>query len=541
MDPNVGEWLHLVFRWMHIIAAVMWIGSSIFFNWLDSHLEKRADAKEGVEGELWMVHSGGFYQVEKKLVAPSELPATLHWFKWEAAFTWISGICLLGLLYYMGGGMLLVDPMVSSISVGKAIALCIGTLVVTWAIYDAAWNSPLGKGNGAGAIVVMIAMIVGVAFGLQKVLTGRGAYMHVGAMMGTWMVANVWMRIIPAQRALVAAVKEGKKPDEEKARRAKQRSRHNNYMTYPVIFVMISNHFPETYGNKLGWLILAGFMLAGAGVRHYQNTKGGSPKLLFAAMGVLIVLAHVVSLKKKTSSGETVSNAAPGNAYQPPQTSGGPTAAPATVDPATVGSIKGVIKFTGNVPPPKELAIPGSCPHEGAVLEKRVIADDGKLQNVFVWISDLQGWTDPPPQQEVVVDQRGCMYAPRVVGVQVGQSITFLNSDPVMHNVHSYGEQNQSFNAPMPGKDQKITRTFDAPEVMVKMKCDIHPWMTAYVGVVPHPYYAVTGTTGEFTFDKVPPGEYTIEAWHEVYGKKTQHVSLAAKGAATTELVFAGE
>src|SRR4051812_890913 len=195
MDANVADWLHLAFRWMHIIAAVMWIGSSIFFNWLDSHLEKRADAKEGVEGELWMVHSGGFYQVEKKLVAPSELPATLHWFKWEAAFTWISGICLLVLLYYMGGGMLLVDPGVSSISVPKAILLCVGTLVVTWAIYDAVWNSPLGKGSGTGAIVMMVAMIVGVALGLSKVLSGRAAYMHVGAMMGTWMVANVWMRI----------------------------------------------------------------------------------------------------------------------------------------------------------------------------------------------------------------------------------------------------------------------------------------------------------------------------------------------------------
>ena len=536
MDPNVSQWLHLAFRWMHIIAAVMWIGSSIFFNWLDSHLEESSKKSEGVEGELWMVHSGGFYQVEKKLVAPSELPKTLHWFKWEAGFTWVSGVCLLVVVYYLDGGLLMVDETVSTITPKLAILIGVGTILVSWAIYDAVWNSALGKAQ-TPAIVITVLMIVGVAFGLSQLLSGRATYMHVGAMMGTWMVANVWMRIIPAQRALVAAVRKGKMPDPEPARRAKQRSRHNNYMTYPVILTMISNHFPNLYPGK-AWtaLVLVAIFVVGASIRHYQNTRGGTPKMVFAAIAAAVAISAGLSMRGAPKGTRSTKGA---SADATAKSAGGPAAAPISVDPALVGAIHGVVRFGGTPPAPKELTLPASCPHDGPVYDGAVLVADGKLQNAFVWISEgLSGWSEPPPQAEVVIDQQGCTYAPRVLGAQVGQPITFVNSDPVMHNVHSYADHNDSFNAPMPNKQQRLTRTFANAEVMVHMKCDVNPWMRSFIGVVPHPYYAVTGSNGEFTFDHVPPGAYTIEAWHEVYGRQTQKVTLGAKGAIAADFTF---
>ncbi|GAC1393336.1 MAG: hypothetical protein NVSMB47_00460 [Polyangiales bacterium] len=558
-SSNVSEWLHLLLRWMHVIAGIMWIGSSIFFNWLDSHLEKPAiigagpdgvdgprAKKAGVEGVLWMVHSGGFYEVEKKLVAPEELPPVLHWFKWEAAFTWISGISLLVLLYYLDGGILLVDPNVSAISVRAAIGIGLTTLLVSWAIYDTVWSSPLGKGRGEGAIAITVAMILGVAILLSRLLSGRAAYMHVGAMIGTWMVANVWMRIIPAQRAMVDAVKAGKAPDPERGRKAKQRSKHNNYFTYPVLFVMVSNHFPNTYGVKLGWLILAGFFVLGAGIRHFQNVGDRSPKLLLGVMAGMFGLTALLSMRK-SSTADLETQPYPGPDYHqgtagvvvpPANSAGGPQVVSAKVDPATAGSITGVVTLSGTPPPRKPLTIPGSCARKEPAFEDSVVARDGKLANVFVRIAEgLETWSDPPPETPVVIDQRGCTYAPRVLGVQVGQPLTFVNDDPVMHNVHALGDDN-GFNAGMPGKDQRITRKFDAAEVMVHVKCDVHPWMTAYIGVVPHPYFATTGESGAYSLGSVPPGEYVLEAWHEVYGKKTAKVTVPAKGAVAADFAF---
>jgi uncharacterized membrane protein len=292
MNPYLVEWLNLVVRWVHVIAGFMWIGSSIFFNWLDSHFEEPEVRKPGVEGELWMVHGGGFYQVEKKLVAPDRLPRRLHWFKWEAGFTWMSGFLLLGIVYYLGGGAFLVDPSVSSISPGWAIAIGVGTLVVGWAIYDLIWISPLAEPSREKyAIAICVALLLGVTYGLSHVLSGRAAYLHVGALLGTLMAANVWMRIIPSQRELVNATKEGRKPDASFAKKAKKRSRHNNYMTYPVIFIMLSNHYPSTYGHAWNWAILAGLMLLGGLVRHYLNTGDRSPKILLGGVGAAAALA----------------------------------------------------------------------------------------------------------------------------------------------------------------------------------------------------------------------------------------------------------
>lgn len=552
MNPDVSEWMHLLFRWMHIIAAIMWIGSSIFFVWLDTHLEKPSaeKAKKGIEGVLWMVHSGGFYEVEKKLVAPGELPPKLHWFKWEAAFTWISGFFLLGMLYYDGGALLMHDESIK-LSSGAQIGIGIGTLAVTWAIYDVLWNT-VGKSANGLAIALTALLIVGAAYLLQKTMSGRAAYMHVGAMIGTWMVANVWMRIIPAQRGLVEAVRAGKKPDETLALRAKQRSRQNSYFTYPVIFVMISNHFPNTYGmttahgTKIAWLLLALFFFVGAAVRHYQIVYEGSPKVVFAGLAVAILTGGAASSVLNKRAKENPNDVDTTTGYAPPttatmaNTAGGPTNAPPTVDPATVGVIKGVVHFEGTPPPPKELTIPASCEHKGPTFEKVVAVTNGMLADAFVYIKEgMADWPEPASTTPVVLDQSGCMYSPRVIGVQLGQAVTFVNSDPVMHNIHGMGDAN-GFNAGMPGKDQRITRKFESPEVMLKMKCDVHPWMTAYIGVVPHPYFAVTGANGEFSLENVPPGDYVIEAWHEVLGTQTAKVTVTPKGEAKTDFTFKG-
>jgi uncharacterized membrane protein len=271
MDSLLQEWLDLVVRWVHVITGIAWIGASFFFMWLDSHLEKPAAPRKGIEGELWMTHSGGFYRVEKIKVAPDEMPRTLHWFKWEAAFTWISGVALLAIVYYLGSGLEFLDPRLAAVgSLGVTLA-GFAALGVAWFVYDALYMSPLAKTPAAAAIG--FALLVAAAYVFSQFMNGRAAYLHVGAIMGTIMAANVWVRIIPAQRALVAATKEGRLPDERLGGRAKQRSVHNNYMTLPVVFIMVSNHFSSTWSHTLNWLVLAGLALVGAGVRHYFNLR----------------------------------------------------------------------------------------------------------------------------------------------------------------------------------------------------------------------------------------------------------------------------
>jgi uncharacterized membrane protein len=273
MEIDVTAWLSLGLRWAHVISAITWIGHAFFFNWLDASLDRpEGETRPGVEGELWMVHSGGFYQVEKKLVAPDQVPRTLHWFKWEAAFTWITGALLLVETFYMHGGMLLIDPD-RPVSHAAAVGIGVATLLVGWLVYDGLCRSPVGAAPVPMALV-SFALLVGVGWFLTGRMSGRGAYIHVGALMGTIMVANVWICIIPAQNQLLAAVREGRKPDPEMALRAKQRSRHNNYMGYPVVVLMVSNHYPTlTYGSDTPWQVLGGLLLAGALVRHAMNMR----------------------------------------------------------------------------------------------------------------------------------------------------------------------------------------------------------------------------------------------------------------------------
>jgi uncharacterized membrane protein len=262
LDPNLSEWLNLFARWFHVFAGILWIGTTYYFTWLDARLsEAEADAKEkGETAQVWMVHSGGFYVVDKRKTPGTE---TLHWFRWEAALTWLSGMFLLVLVYYLGGA--LVDPDVYDISVPKAVAFSIGLLVVGGLVYDLLMMSPLSRHEIAFAVVAY-ALLVGVAYLLTHVLSGRAAYIHMGALLGTLMAANVWMHILPAQRRMIAATRAGKTPDATLAARAKLRSKQNTYMVVPTVFTMISNHFPTaTYGSSCNWLVLSILILVGWG------------------------------------------------------------------------------------------------------------------------------------------------------------------------------------------------------------------------------------------------------------------------------------
>ena len=258
INPTISEWLNLIVRWVHVFAGIMWVGTTYYFTWLDARMTEaeKALANTGKAPQIWMVHSGGFYLVEKRKT-PDELSRKLHWFKWEAGTTWLSGFALLIIVYYLGGGAL-VDRDVSDISIGAAIGVGIGTLVVGWLIYDLLMISPLGRSEKLFAVVAYL-LIVGTAYGLTRVLSGRAAYIHVGALFGTIMAANVWMRILPAQRRMVAALKQGAEPDQNEAHRAKLRSKHNTFLAVPIVFLMLSNHYPGMYH----WLIVSALILVG--------------------------------------------------------------------------------------------------------------------------------------------------------------------------------------------------------------------------------------------------------------------------------------
>jgi uncharacterized membrane protein len=259
LDPYLNEWLNLFARWFHVFAGILWIGTTYYFTWLDARLsETEAHAKPGEPAQVWMVHSGGFYVVDKRKTPGTE---TLHWFRWEAALTWLSGVFLLVLVYYMGGA--LVDPDVLDISVPVAIGFSVGLIVVALGVYDLLMLSPLARNEVAFAVVAY-ALLVGCAYLLTHVLSGRAAYLHMGAMLGTLMVANVWHHILPAQRRMIAATSAGQQPDAKLAYSAKLRSKQNTYMVVPTVFTMISNHFPTaTYGSRYNWLILSVLILVG--------------------------------------------------------------------------------------------------------------------------------------------------------------------------------------------------------------------------------------------------------------------------------------
>jgi uncharacterized membrane protein len=261
LEINWSEWANLIVRWVHVFAGILWVGTTYYFTWLDgrfTEMEKTQSA--GGKPQVWMVHSGGFYVVEKQKT-PSLLPGKLHWFRYEALLTFLSGCLLLGIVYYMGGA--LVDSDVARITPLQGMGIGIGAIIIGWEVYDFLWMSPLARNEAVGAVISYVLLVAG-AYGLSRVFSGRGAYIHVGAMMGTMMTLNVWVRILPAQRKMVAALAAGQPPDLALGARAKQRSKHNTFMVVPVVFLMISNHFPTaTYGDKYAWVILAVLVLVG--------------------------------------------------------------------------------------------------------------------------------------------------------------------------------------------------------------------------------------------------------------------------------------
>src|SRR5205085_6710552 len=260
MHVDWSEWFNLALRWLHLITGIAWIGSSFYFVWLDNHLRKPATGD--ASGELWSVHGGGFYHNQKYQVAPAHMPEHLHWFKWEAYFTWISGFSLLVLIYYIGAQSFLIDPAKVALSPAAGIAIGLAALALGWLVYDLLCRSPLGQNNLILG-VFWFACLLFAAHLLNSLFNARAAYMHVGAMIGTVMVANVFFIIIPNQKKVVADLIAGRTPDPKLGAQAKQRSLHNNYMTLPVLFIMLSNHYPMTYGAERPWLVLALLGLTG--------------------------------------------------------------------------------------------------------------------------------------------------------------------------------------------------------------------------------------------------------------------------------------
>ncbi|MEO6488582.1 MAG: urate hydroxylase PuuD [Ferruginibacter sp.] len=289
-EGHMMEWLNIIVRLMHITFGIAWIGASFYFVFLENALNRTKDVRDELAGNLWAIHGGGFYYLEKYKVAPRSIPKHLHWFKYEAYFTWLSGFCLLFVVYYFNAAAMLIDKNVLDIGPWTGVGIGVGSFIVAWVIYDLLCKSPLIK---KGIWFTIIGFLVSVAFAYfySKVFNSRAAYIHFGAMLGSIMVANVFFVIIPAQKAMVKAAREGTPLDPQLGKNAGMRSLHNNYFTLPVLFVMISNHFPSTFGNQYSWLILAIMTLGTAGVKHYLNLKEkGQISIWVMPVSILILL-----------------------------------------------------------------------------------------------------------------------------------------------------------------------------------------------------------------------------------------------------------
>ncbi len=291
LESHLMEWLNIIIRVMHITFGIAWIGASFYFVFLENALNRTEDVRDELAGNLWAVHGGGFYYLEKYKVAPKTIPKHLHWFKYEAYFTWLSGFCLLFVVYYFNASAFLIDKNVLDISATEGILIGVGSFVVAWVIYDLMCKSALIKNQLLFAIVGFL-ILIGFAYFYCQVFSSRAAYIHFGAMIGSLMVANVFFVIIPAQKAMVNSAKLGLPLDPSLGKKALARSLHNNYFTLPVLFVMVSNHFPSTFGYEYPWLILAIISLGGAGVKHYLNLKEQKQlNVWILPVSILILLA----------------------------------------------------------------------------------------------------------------------------------------------------------------------------------------------------------------------------------------------------------
>ncbi len=290
-EGHLMEWLNIVVRVMHIIFGIAWIGASFYFVFLENALNRTENIRDELAGNLWAVHGGGFYYLEKYKVAPKTLPKHLHWFKYEAYFTWVSGFALLAIIYYFNASAMMIDNEVLKLTAGQAILISIGSFVIAWVLYDLLCKSPLKKSPFLFSLTGII-ILVGFAYFYSHVYSGRAAFIHFGAMIGSIMVANVFFVIIPSQKAMVNAAKKGELPDPAKGKNALSRSIHNNYFTFPVLFVMVSNHFPSTFGNKYQWAVLAAISIGAAGIKHWLNLREqGKLSVWIMPVSVIILLA----------------------------------------------------------------------------------------------------------------------------------------------------------------------------------------------------------------------------------------------------------
>lgn len=306
------DWLSFAVRWLHVVTGIAWIGSSFYFVALDLGLRQRPGMPAGAFGEEWQVHGGGFYHIQKYLVAPAEMPEHLTWFKWESYATWLSGFAMLWVVYYAGADLFLIDPNVLPMSVPVGILLSLATIGVGWVVYDLLCRSPLGKSD-TGLMLVLYGVLVFIAWGLTHLFTGRAAFLHLGAITATIMSANVFMVIIPNQKIVVADLIAGRKPDPKYGKIAKQRSLHNNYLTLPVLFLMLSNHYPLAFATQFSWVIASLVFIIGVLIRHYFNTvhaRKGNPTWAWLAAAVLFVVIIWLSTVPKVLIGEVRASSA---------------------------------------------------------------------------------------------------------------------------------------------------------------------------------------------------------------------------------------
>lgn len=311
------DWAGFAVRWLHVITAIAWIGSSFYFVALDLGLRKAPDLPPGAHGEEWQVHGGGFYHIRKFLVAPDAMPEHLTWFKWESYATWLSGAALLMIVYWVGAELYLIDPSRADLAVWQAIALSAGSLTIGWLVYDALCKSPLGN-RPTVLMLLLFALLVAMSWGYNQIFTGRAALLHLGAFTATIMTANVFLIIMPNQRIVVGDLKAGRKPDPKYGKIAKLRSTHNNYLTLPVVFLMLSNHYPLAFATEYSWIIAALVFLLGVTIRHYFNTKhatGRGPHWTWGATVILFLILAWLSTAPMWGSFEEA-EARPMTAYE---------------------------------------------------------------------------------------------------------------------------------------------------------------------------------------------------------------------------------
>lgn len=300
---NFEVWLEYLIRFSHLVAGIAWIGSSFYFIWMDSSFEAPEKPRKNVEGELFMVHGGFYYQVEKRKIYPGELPKTLHWFKWEATLTWATGFVLLIVLYFLKGANLLIDPQVYAMTQAKAVGISLALLVGAWFLYDLIWHPVwMAKLKPLSAIVSLI-LLGAMVYGLTRVFSGRGAFILTGAILGSLMLLNVWIRILPGQRKMIREAEAGQIPDYSVSLKSKTRSVHNTYFIFPVLFIMLSNHYPALYMHPLNWALLLILALGGALTRHAMVTKNPIERwtVLPAALCLGALIYMTGSAKKSTA------------------------------------------------------------------------------------------------------------------------------------------------------------------------------------------------------------------------------------------------